>query len=511
MNHSIKANLIVPMVGTGSRFRKAGYDTYKPFILIDDKPMIKHVMDAFPNDVTKYIIYSSDLVTEKELNYLKSQPNVVVCPVDAHKDGPVFSIVQAEKYLPLNESYFVSYCDIFWTWDYANDVQPFLNNDGIVFTRKKFHPHLVKDNFSAFCKPSNSDSTFLEKIQEKKSFTEDWMNEPLSVGVFYFKSGNEMISAFKKMITEDNRVAGEFFPSVSFNEFVSKNKNIKLIDVDFFIHWGLPAQLNDYNHWISFFKKLREPKTSQINTFGIKNICCMGGLGSRMKSLGNIPKALLKVESEPMFQFVSKNMIPNTPVTILTVNNVASEMGLLNNDFEVINLGEQTKSQYETLLRSRNYLSGCKNFLLSSCDALGIIDFVKLQKLIQAESPDAIIFTFIPSLLQNKLSSHHTFVSTKENKITAVHIKSKSSENDSGLAGLFWFKSGAVFNFLEQVPDDPKNEMCADHFLKYLVDSGKKVMAFPLDSYIHLGTLEEFKEFEFWSFFSKKLNPYKSV
>ncbi|GEM_PF-1247189 len=501
-----KVNLIVPMVGTGSRFRKAGFDTYKPFIEIDGKPMIKHVMDAFPSDVTKYIIYSPDLVTEAELKYLKSFPDVVPCAVDAHKDGPVFSILRAEKYLPQDEAYFVSYCDIFWTWDYEKNIRPELDADGIVFTRQKFHPHLVKDNFSAFCKPSQSNPKTLDVIQEKKSFTDDWMNEPLSVGVFYFRKGSEMLNAFKKMVAAEKRVAGEFFPSISFNELIGEGKTIKMVDVDFFIHWGLPSQLGDFNRWMRFFRNLRVSVKNKIETFNIRNICCMGGLGSRMKSLGDAPKALLPVDGEPMFKFVSKNMVPNTGVTILTVDNVAQKMGNLSDQFKVINLGEQTKSQFETLLRSRDYLTQQKNFLLTSCDALGLIDFKRLQTTIDAQNPDAIIFTFTPSLLQNKLSSHHTFVSALGTQITDVHIKSKSSEADLGLAGLFWFKDGNVFKDLEATPFDQKNEMCADHFLKHLVNSGKKVSAFALDNYIHLGTPEEYQEYEFWSYFSKKLD-----
>jgi NDP-sugar pyrophosphorylase family protein len=93
----------------------------------------------------------------------------------------------------------------------------------------------------------------------------------------------------------------------------------------------------------------------------------------------------------------------------------------------------------------------------------------------------------------------------KEERITGVHIKSRSGEDDRGLAGFFYFRSGKLFDGLGDVPKDPKNELIADHFLKHLVEIGKKVYAYPLESYIHIGTVPEYKEYMFWSMYSKVL------
>ena len=45
-------NLLIPMAGQGTQFRRAGYDAYKPFVEIFGKPMIQYVLDAFPPHVT---------------------------------------------------------------------------------------------------------------------------------------------------------------------------------------------------------------------------------------------------------------------------------------------------------------------------------------------------------------------------------------------------------------------------------------------------------------------------
>src|SRR5688500_17290385 len=112
-------NVLIPMAGQGKRFRQAGYDTYKPFLPIFGKPMIQYVLDAFPGHVTKRIIADRSLVSDEQLAFLEAQPGVVVHFVPSHQLGPAYSIYQARAELPLDEAFFIAYCDIHWTWDWA--------------------------------------------------------------------------------------------------------------------------------------------------------------------------------------------------------------------------------------------------------------------------------------------------------------------------------------------------------------------------------------------------------
>ena len=40
-----KMNILIPMAGAGSRFRRAGYELPKPLIDVDGVPMIKRVVE----------------------------------------------------------------------------------------------------------------------------------------------------------------------------------------------------------------------------------------------------------------------------------------------------------------------------------------------------------------------------------------------------------------------------------------------------------------------------------
>lgn len=487
-------NLIIPMAGYGDRFRRAGYPVYKPFIPINNKLMIDYVIEPFPYEIKKYFILNPELLTYGQIEHLKSKTNSTVIEIEGHKNGPVYSISQALDRLPLNESFFIAYSDIYWTWDYSS-VEKLLDYDGIVFTRRKFHPHLINSNFSCFCMPYENDKYLLKEIREKGSYTDNWMSEPLSVGTYYYKSGSDMAKAIESDIKNNNRVCNEFFPSVLYNNLLKNNKKILLSDVNFFIHFGVPAQLEDFNHWQNVIKWINSgPKTIDKKN---KNICCMGGIGARLQELSNTPKALLEIEGKSMFEFVIDQFFCADNI-IITVDKIAKTLKTKN---RVINIGEQTKSQLDTLKKSYKFIKNENNFFMTSVDAFGIFDRDYFGKLIESASPDAIVFTFKPTLLQNNMPGHHTYVSIQNDTVINVHIKSKSSDNDEGLAGFFWFKKGSIFSELEHIPEDVKNEMCIDHFIKYLVDTGKKVSYVKLDEYIHLGTKEEYLEYKFWNSF----------
>ena len=489
-----KLNVIIPMAGYGERFKKAGYANYKPFILIKNKPMIDYVLDAFPKDLTRYLLINPKLLSKQQRKYLEDKGNVKLIEIAPHKKGPAYSIYQARDSLPLDQAFFISYSDIYWTWDFK-EVEKLLSYDGIIFTRKRFHPHLVKNSFAAFCLPRNDNPSLLAAIKEKEPFTDNWMEEPLSVGAFYVKSGRDLIEGIKHDIDNHNVAANEFFPTVAYNQLLRKNKKIYLSDVDFFIHWGIPEQLEDFNFWAHVMKKSFEPGQSFND---IKNICSMGGLGKRMKELSNVPKALLDVGGLPMYQFVLEQFSAKENV-IITTKKILEELKQdLPKGYRFLNIGEATSSQLETIKNGKKEFLSSDNFFLTSCDTYGLFDKNEFRKFIRQEDPDAIIFTFKPTLLQSKSSWHHTFVSKKGNKVTAVHIKSKASDDDVGLAGFFWFKKGQLFNELDSIPTDTKNEMCADHILKHLVNIGKKVLAYELPYYVHLGTVDEYKEFQFW-------------
>lgn len=491
-NNSLEnLNLIIPMAGSGSRFKNKGYKEFKPFIKIDQKYMVEKIIDNFPEYVEKWVITCKEYLKDSEIEFLKTK-NTNVIYIDPHKEGPAYSIIQASKELPLDQSFFISYCDIDWTWNF-NDTKSELDKDGIIFTHSSFHPHKLINNKSAFCKEKENR---LIEIKEKESFTSNWMNEPLSIGLFFVKNGHEMINSIKNLIKKNIRVNDEFFPSLIFNEMVNNKKKILLKEVDYFIHWGIPEQLEDFKEWEVKIKKIRNFNTKQTKYFD--SLICMGGTGSRMSNLKLGYKGFIKINKIPMFKFVSGFFLGKNN-TVITYKDIFVKNKTKFNNFRKIIFDKKTSSQLETLIKVKQKIFKQKNFFLLSCDAFSFLDYNKLLSTISKEDSDAVIFLFKPSLINSIDKKSHTYVTIQSNKIKSINIKKKKKIDDLGLAGFFWFADGKVFKEISNVKSDKKNEMSIDHFIIHLINLKKKISYVILDYYCHLGTEKEYLEFDFWN------------
>jgi len=298
------------------------------------------------------------------------------------------------------------------------------------------------------------------------------------------------------MIEDDERVAGEFFPSVAFNRLCAARKSVALDPVNFFIHWGVPDQLADFEHWGRITESGESPDRSPGMFDRASNAVCMAGLGTRMRSVSDKPKALIPIQGRPMFDFVSR-FFPSRERVIITTDAIAAEIG---NDYagDAYLIGDQTSSQFETLLRARPALIARKDFFLTACDAYGLFDAAAFAAFVERTRPAAVIFTFAPSLTQSKMSSNHTHVSIDGERVSAVHIKLRPNDQCSGLAGFFWVNDGALFAGLDQIPQTTGQETLVDHIFKSWVESGVDIAAYPVGDYVHLGTADELKEFFFW-------------
>ena len=459
--------------------------------------MVQYVLDAFPPQVTRHVLADRSLLSDEQVEYLRGQPGVVLHFVPSHSLGPAYTIHAARAALPLDEAFFIAYCDIFWTWEYAR-VEPLLEADGVVFTRRAFHPHLVGNNYSAFCRASADDPDRLLEIREKGSFTEAWMDEPLSIGAFYVRDGHAMMRAIDRMIAEDRKVSGEFFPSVLFNDIIAAGGDVRLHDVDFFVHWGVPAQLEDLRGWVHTCRALATPR----ERMDAVNVCCMGGAGARMRALSPVPKALMPIaDGVPMFRYVADQFACAADYFIVHDGMAAMlrETGV--EESSLIPIGAPTASQLATLRAGSEFLQRQSRFFLTSCDAFGLWARAAFRAFLERERPDAVVFTFQPTLLQRQMGGSHTYVAADGTRVREIHIKHDPGGGARGLAGFFWFRDGAVFGELERIPDDPGRELCADHVLKYMAEQGRKVCAFPLDAYLHPGSATELQEFAFWNRF----------
>ena len=481
------------MAGEGSRFKAEGFERYKPFLRLAGKSMIEGVIEPF-EALSEVFILTSDTIlkrNQKSFDNLLDRVKVIIIP--EHKLGPAYSIFLARNSLPRNRAYAIAYCDVWWSPKDFN-ISKLLNYDAAIFVHRGFHPHLIADNFSAFCSEKIQNNGSLLEIREKGSFTDDWMNEPVSVGVFFIRDSELLFNSIEKMVVSNDRVAGEFYPSIIFNELIKLGVDVKLIDVDAYIHIGVPSQFRDVQFWSDVVNEdgSKAPTNIQIN--------CMlvGGSGSRMKGVSEAPKHLLPVEGIAMLDYVAKKFNCHKNMVIGGPNFISTPMQ--NMTCEVVTLQNKTNSHLETLIKSIEYLPNDESILFTSCDCYGEIDWTVFNKLVQDLNSDCATFSFEKSLLHKKNKLQHTTIKNNNNLVVDVDIKSKNKSYSSGLAGFFWFKNTSVIRDLLKSIHllDVQEELLVDHLILLMTKSDNKPACYQLKSYIHLGTPDEYNEFKYW-------------
>jgi len=236
-----------------------------------------------------------------------------------------------------------------------------------------------------------------------------------------------------------------------------------------------------------------------INDDTLQHCMLIGGSGTRMKKMSEIPKYLLPVKGHRMFEYVARKF--NTKITKIVASPDFNSKRSSDEPFLDIKLMKSyTNSHLETLMCATAFLEPNKAILFSSCDCFGDLIFSKLKSLSVKHNPDAIVFSFKPSLLHSKNIGQHTKINFKNQQLIDIDIKSKNESYSHGLAGFFWFKNKElIHDQLKKIKHNNESELLVDHLIKSMVQNRKKVFCMPIDPYIHLGTPDEYNEYLYWN------------
>ena len=488
------------MCGVGKRFTDAGFKNHKSMIEVDGKNMLERVINKFDN-INIYLITTNKIESQLSRNSkwkeLCKKINIIF--IDDHKLGPAYSIYKAFDFIPKKIETYISYCDITWEWSKQSFVED--QTEAAIFCHYGFHPHLVNNNFSAFCKPEKNNLRKLNEIKEKESFTNDWMSEPLSIGLFYIDDFEKLKLPLNNMISKDEKVANEFFPSILFNYIKEQGTDVDLISVDSFVHYGTVKHLKDINSWVSYFKKYRSKKVYDDKSKKYSASIMISGSGSRMKSISQVPKYLLKAGEFRLIDHVINNL-PINKNKLSIICNKDQDFKDISKEIEYFQISK-TKSQFDSLLASESFLKEKNNFFLCSCDCFGLFNLKEFDSLVNSNYADIIIFGFEPSLIQEQLKASYSSFTFDKNKVKDIYVKEIPNQNFLGLAGFFWFKNGIILsNALKDYANDIKTlnrEIIIDDIIKLLSNKKTKILFIKIHKYIHLGTPEEFSEYNYWN------------
>ena len=528
----MKMQIVIPMSGYGERFRREGYRIPKPLIIVEGKPIISHVIDLFPGEKNFFFICNKDHIKNKKFNLVKIikkyAPTGKIIPIESHKLGPVHAINQSYKFLDPNLPVLVNYCDFACVWNWKLFKKKILNNsfDGAIPAYKDFHPHSSGKTNYAYIKEKK---LLLKDIQEKKPYTKNKQNEYASSGAYFFSSAKLMCEAFSFLKINNLHVENEFYVSLAYKYLLKKNKKTLIYPLKYFMQWGTPQDLEEYEYYSSIFKNSLKRKKNTNHSIGT-NIIPMAGLGQRFKNEKyKVIKPLIPISKKPMclraaqsLPKSSKNLfvlrsqiLKNSNILYILKNNLKNSL------FKIIH--KKTDGQASTVkialdLIKKNQLFYPPPYTIGTCDSSIIYNESKYHKLIKNDKTDVIIWVKKKYPYAFKNPNMYGWIRNEINKPIKISIKKPfkiiNKKTDSIITGIFTFKN------LEHILDSIDNlitknkkingEYYLDSCVDFFVSSGLNCKIMDVDSYISWGTPDELKTFNYWNdcFNVWKSHPY---
>jgi len=508
--------VIIPMSGVGARFREAGYEDIKPLIKVGNKPIIEYVVEMFSSDDDFVFICNSDhlkKIPELSETLKKIAPNGKIIPIEPHKKGPVHALLESFIYLDDDEEVIINYCDFCCEWDYERFKKYVRSEklDGAIPSYRGFHPHTLWSNYYAYLKLKNN---LLVDIQEKTPFTDDPRNEFASSGTYYFKSGEVLKKYSRLCIDQDLNINGEYYVSLVYKPMLDDALRIGCFELDYFMQWGTPSDLEEYIYHAKSFLNLDDLKAKKEVIEGWK-IIPMAGLGSRFSDQGYAqPKPLIKVMGEEMYISAMKSIPNHEKSKIITRQDFDFNVVKKNREnIQEIKLPETTDGQATTCHIAIQELDDHESLTIASCDSGMIFKDAKFLDMLNDESIDVIVWSIrnYPGALRRPKMYGWLDVDD-QNRINGVSVKSEINGNLNLpiILGSFTFKSAAIYKKayarLVERNERVNGEFYVDSMIDDCISLGLSCSSLEVESYFCWGTPEDLETFQYWQrFFSQ--NP----
>lgn len=249
--------IVIPMAGHSRRFQAAGYTVPKPFILIDGKPMIERVCRMFSRQ-DEFIFVCNGEQLDAEPSYrdilTRCAPRTRIVEIPPHELGPVYSALSADPYLDDGDPVIISYCDFTMQWNYGRFLLKAAMYEGAIPVFRGFHPASLGDTY--YCYIRTNDELEMLELREKQSFTPNRMTEFASTGVYYLDQWRTFKQYAHEIIERGEKVAAEYYASLIYPPMVRDGKSVCVFEVDKFICWGTPQDLEEYVFWSEYFASL---------------------------------------------------------------------------------------------------------------------------------------------------------------------------------------------------------------------------------------------------------------
>jgi NDP-sugar pyrophosphorylase family protein len=244
------STIIIPAAGLGSRFKDV-YNKPKPLIDVNNSPMYKEAINLSFNPENVVIVTRKDLDFYKEFKDSAENSGYTFIGLDSITDGQAITIKEGLKEIT-HGPIIINSCDQGILYDEIKFNNIYDSSDIIVCGIKNYQPALRKVNSFSWIK---CDGDNVIEVASKRCDGDP--KESLAfVSCLLYKDKHILEDSINALIKRGAKTNGEYYIDESINDSISLGYKVKVLEIDAYLNWGTPEELELYQWWNRFFTKI---------------------------------------------------------------------------------------------------------------------------------------------------------------------------------------------------------------------------------------------------------------
>ncbi len=242
MNVHAAVTVVIPMAGDGHRFREAGYQLPKPFVDVRGAAMIERIIENIALPDARYILIARQEHIEAQQQIVADLERRYPCEfvtLSQKTEGTAATILFARHRFRGDRPLLIANADQLVDGGCAEMVRHALERelDGCIMTFEE-PTRNPKWSFARV-----DDRGFVVEVREKVA-----ISTHATVGIYYFRRGDEFVDAATQMIISNDRTNGEFYTCPVYNYLIAMGRKVGTWEIPAACMHGLgtPADLIAY-------------------------------------------------------------------------------------------------------------------------------------------------------------------------------------------------------------------------------------------------------------------------
>jgi len=245
--------MLLPMAGAGARFQAVGYTEAKPLIPVSGTPMSTQAMRTWPNH-EKAVVITREEVLGENTDFTPSAPgtNSEMMVIDQMTEGQASTCSLAKDRVDPDQPMTIAPCDSGALYDQSAFSKQLSSDADVLIWTVRGHPRAAQhpEQYGWIAETNG----LVTKISTKVPLG-DPKTDPIVIGTFTFKKASDFFKSADHMYEQDSRIKGEFYVDECINDALELGLTVKVFEVDKYLPWGTPDELDTFHYWQSCFHK----------------------------------------------------------------------------------------------------------------------------------------------------------------------------------------------------------------------------------------------------------------